>query len=59
MSFGSMFARLVAEKHRVVHRDLVAELQQLRNQQAADVAGASRDQHMLELHARPPPAPRS
>ena len=42
---------LVAEIHRVVDADLVAELLELRHQQAADVAGAAGDEHVVELAA--------
>src|SRR5258708_4974951 len=42
---------LVAEVHRVVDADLVALCDELRHEQAADIAGAARDQDVLELVA--------
>ena len=39
---------VVAEVHDVVDGDLVARVEQLRDEQAADIAGAAGDQHVLE-----------
>ena len=49
LRFGLPFGRkCVAEVHDVVDGDLVAEVEQLGRQQAADVAGAAGDENVLE-----------